>query len=286
MKIHLQKSIILTFITFLTACATSPVTEAEKYHDVKSGAIYKAYQEVSINALKPVVEEYDKHLAKDNKAQVANTQVHSLLGLIWVASSQPKFALAEADYALAQADDPRDRYAALTIQALAMYGQGWPYLGKSKSVEAKALVKTHGLGNRYNNGIALVHVAGSALALQEGNILFVADEIRALGKATNQAWLTGLGDVTADTYNGVTSKAYAQLDKIKNDSNLSSSERQDVDRVMNVLKAGGKDVATSVAKETVSVAIDNVIEKSSLTSKILDKLPEKYRDKMPGNNKV
>ncbi len=276
----MQRIGFVLFVVLLSACATTPTSEAEQYRDVKSGTVYNTYQKLSINTLKPVVDEYDKHLSKNNKAQVATTQVHSLLGLIWIVSSQPKLALAESDYAVMQANDPRDKYTALSIQSLAMYAQGWPYLGKAKSEEAKALIKIHSLSNRYNNGLAFVHVVGSAVALQEGNILYVADEIRALGETTSQPWLTGLGDVTADAYNGATAEAFLRLEKIKNDSNLSSNEREDVDKVINVMKAGGKDVGLSVAKETVSIAMNNVIENSSLTPIILEKLPEKYRNKI------
>jgi len=279
MKIDLKYywSLILLL---LTACATTPHTEADQYQQLKSSTVYKAYQKLTIKSLKPIVREYDQYLVKENKPRVAATQVHAMLGLVWIASAQPKFALVESEYAIAQANDPGDRYAALTIQALAMHQKGWPYLAKSRSIEAKALIKKHGLSNRYHNGLAIVYIGGSMLALQEGNILYVADEISALGQATNQSWLVGLGEVVADSYTGATKKAFSRLESIKNNSNLSAKDRRGVEKVLNVLTAGGKDVATSVAKEVVAVGLNNVIKNSSLTSKILKKLPEKYRAKL------
>jgi len=280
MKKSIQRLLIIAFIVQVSACATTPKTEVDHFQDMRKGTVYKTYQKISIKAMQPVVREYGRELAKDNKPQAGEAHVHALLGLIWIASLQPKYALAETEYAIAQASDPRDRYAVLTIQSLAMHEQGWPFLGKQKSVEAKALVQTHGFSNRYNNILALVHVAGSALALQEGNILYVASEVRELGAAVNQPWLVELGDVTEEAYTGTRSKAIAKLEDLKNSPRLSDKEREGVTKVLDAAMTGGNDVGTSVAKAVVSIALDVGIQTNPLTPLVVQKLPEKYRDKL------
>ena len=130
MKKSILSLLLIVLAAHLSACASSKKTQADHYKDMQNGTIYKAYQKVSIKAMKPVVKEYNKRLAEENKLQVSEIHVHALLGLIWAGTSQPKFALAEADYAFSQASDPRDRYTALAIQAIAMHEQGWYHLAK------------------------------------------------------------------------------------------------------------------------------------------------------------
>lgn len=280
----MQKSAVSLLLIFLlanlSACASSKKTQTDHYRDMQEGTIYKAYQKVSIKAMKPVVKEYNKKQTEDNKAQVGDAHVHALLGLIWVASSQPRFALAESDYALAQASDPRDRYTAIAIQALAMHEQGWYHLAKLKSTEATALVKMHGFSNRYKNVLVLVHVSGAALAIMDYNVPHTISAVREAGVVLDEKWVVEMGDATQDAYNGATSQAITKLEKLKNDPNLSDKERLGVSKVLDVAKKGGKDVSTNMAKAAAEVLMDTSIEKNSLTPLLLKELPEKYRNKL------
>ena len=280
MKKFIQSLLLVMMIAQLAACASSPKGEADQYNELRDSTIYKTYQKVSIEAMKPVIKEYDKKLAQENRPQVGAAHVHALLGLIWIASAQPEYAIAETETAAASASDPRDRYAILTLQSLALHEQGWHFIAKQKSVEAKALVQLHGLSNSYSNVLMLTHVAGSALALQEGNITYVANEVREVGSLTRQNWMVDLGDVTEEAYTGSHTKAIAKLEQLKNDSSLTTTEREGVSKVLAVAKAGGKDMPTEVAKAVVSVAVEEGIRSSALTPVILEELPEKYRDKL------
>lgn len=280
---QVKQSLLLLFIALLTqlsACASSSKTQADHYKDMQNGTIYKAYQKISIKTLQPVVKEYNEKLAEENKAQVGDAHVHALLGLIWVGSSQPRFALAESDYALTQAEDPRDRYTALAIQALAMHEQGWYHLAKQKSTEANALVQAEGFSNRYKNILALVHVSGAALAAIDYNVPHTVSAVREAGVVLEEEWLVEMGDATQDAYDGATSKAITKLEKLKNDPKLSDKERLGVSKVLDVAKAGGKDVSLNMAKAAAEVALDTSIEKNSLTPLLIKELPEKYRRKL------
>jgi hypothetical protein len=278
---HLTQKILITgLIILLSACGTSPKSEADSYNDMRDGTIFKAYQKVSIEAMKPVIKEYNKKLAEENKAQTGEAHVHATLALIWIAALQPKYALAETDYAINKAIDPRDRYALLALQSVAMHEEGWPNLAKQNAAQAKALIQANGLSNSYSNILVLVHVAGSALALSEGNIPYVASEVRELGNITNQSWLTELGGATEDVYAGAHDKAIAKLEKIKSDPNLSEQERMGVDKVLQVVKTGGKDVVGNMGDAVVALAFKVGIQNSSLTPQIQQALPEKYRDKL------
>ena len=279
--IYKAKIVIVVLITILgSGCLSTPRGDADDYSEMREGTIYRTYQKVSIEAMKPVVKEYNRKLAKENKPQNAEIHVHALLGLIWVVSSQSKYALAEAEYAVTQASEPRDLYAALTIQSLAMHEQGWHHLAKKNANNAKSLVKNHNMKNRYNNAISLVHVAGSAMALKEGDIPFVASEVKEFGTVTNQAWLVDLGDATQDAYSGAQNKAIAKLEKIKADPKLSKKESEGIDRALDAAKSGGKDMGTAVAKAAVAIVYDVGFKTNPLTPVVLKKLPEKYRAKI------
>lgn len=280
MKKSIQTMILIILITHLSACASSKKTQSEHYREMQQGTIYKTYQKVSIKAMMPVVKEYDKKLAEENKAQIGETHVHALLGLIWIASAQPRFALAESDYALSQARDPRDRYAALALQSLAMHEQGWYHLASLKSTEASALIQTQGFSNRYKNVLVLVHVSGAALAVLDNNIPHTISAVREAGVILNEDWLVQMGDATEDAYNGTQAKAIEKLEKLNNDANLTDKERQGANKVLEIAKQGGNDVTNKMAKAVVDLAVDEAINKNRLTASVLKEVPEKYRDKL------
>ncbi len=274
-------TIILAF-TALTACGTTPKTESDDYNDMRGGTVYRTYQKLSIEAMKPVVKEYNNYLSRQNKSPVGDTHVHALLSLIWIAALEPKYALAESEYALNHAADPRDRYATLLLQSIAMHENGWNYLGKKSSLEARSIIKTANLSNSYDNTRILAHVAGSILAYKEGNIPYVADEIRELGAATNQDWLVKVGDATQDVYQGAHSRALAKLEDVKTNSSLTELERNKLDDVISAVKTGGKNVIVNVAKPVVTLAVITGIQSSPLTGQIIQKLPEEHRNKVNG----
>jgi len=272
--------LLIIFILQLTGCASSPKGEEKQYKKLTGGTVYKAYQQVSITAMKPIIKEYDKQLAEENKPQMATVQVHALLGLIWVASLQPDFALAETDYAMESVSDPRDRYAILALASVAMHQQGWHFMAKQKSLEAETLVQLHNLRNRYSNLLLLTHVAGSALALQEGNISYVASEIQEYGKLSNQSWMVQVGEVTQEVYSGAHTQAITKLEKLQADPSLSAIERDGVSRILNAAKSGGKDAPGEVATAAVYLAVDTAIKSNPLTPTLIEKLPKKYQEKL------
>lgn len=279
--LHLLKKLLITCaVLIIAACGTTSKTEADHYNNLRDDPIYKVYQKASIEAMKPVVKEYNKKLAEQNQAQTGETQVHSLLAFLWVTSLQSKYALAEAEYAADSANDVHDRYAALTLQSLALHEEGLPHLAKEKSVLAKSLIQSNNLSHDYNNALTLVYVAGSALALKEGNIPYVANEVRELGVATNQGWLTELGDATNDVYAGAHDKAISKLEHIRSNSDLTDQERAGVDRVLEVVKAGGKDVVSGTANAVVTNVLYVGLQKNALTAQIVEAIPEKYREKL------
>ena len=275
-----QNLLTIVIIITLSACGTSPKSEADHYNEMRDGTTYKVYQKASIEAMKPVVKEYNKQLARDNKPQVGDIHVHALLALIWMAALEPKYSLAETEYVIDKAIDPHDRYAALILQSVAMHAQGWPYLAKQSSAQAKLLVQDNNLSNRYNNMLALVYVAGTALAFQDGNFPYVANEVRELGAVTQQGWLTELGNATDDVYAGAHDKALVKLAKIKDDPALSEQERKGVDKVMQAVAAGGKDVASNTAAAVVKVAFYVGVQDNPLTEQVLQTMPDKYRNKL------
>ena len=280
----MKKTVIsLTFIILLahlSACASSKKTQTDEYRDMQKGTVYRVYQKASIKAMRPVVKEYNQQRAKENKELTGGAHVHALLGLIWISSSQPRFALAEADYALSQARDPRDRYSALAIQALAMHQQGWYHIAKKKSSEATSLIQGNNFSNRYKNILVLVHVTGAALAIMDYNVPHTTSAIREAGVVLNEQWVVDMGDATQDAYNGATSQAISKLEQLKNNSSLSDKERLGIDKVLAAANKGGKDVGTNMAKAAVEVLMDTSIEKDNLTKMVVKELPEKYRKKL------
>lgn len=156
-------------------------------------------------------------------------------------------------------------------------------MAKLASTQANVLVKTHGFSNSYRNVLTLVHVAGSALALKEGNLSYAISEVRELGLATNQNWLVELGDASQELHTGTQAKAVAKLEKLKNDPELSEQQRNGMGKVLDVASVGGMDVACSATKAVVLIVVEDSIRDHPLTTQILDKLTEKYRSKLAGD---
>ena len=282
MKLILQSSVITILLFSLSACFSTKKSDADGYEDMRNSKVYKSYKKISIKALNPIVKELNEDLAKKNKNQNGATQVHALLSLVWIATAQPKLALADAEYAEEQATDPRDRYAALTLKALAMHEKGWHFQAKETSLKARALVQQNDLKNRYNNLLLLAHVGGSVLALKDGEIPYVIDEIRSIGLATDQKWLVGVSDASDNALKGASDQAISKLEDLKNRPDLSDKERNGVSKVLEHAKKGGQDVVFNMLKSAVGILLEDTIRNSSLTKNVISKLPKDYRQKLAG----
>ncbi len=278
----LKLFLISIVVMQLAACSTSPKSEADMYHDIRKGTVYKAYQKISIAALKPVVKEYDRKLANENKQESAAAHVHLTMSLLWAVMIYPELSLAEAEYALEQSSDPHNRYIALTLQSLALHEEGLHFLARDKSVEAQRLRDANNFSNRYTNLLVLIHVAGSSLAIYEGNITYALSELTYIGAATKKDWIVDLATASQESYNGAQGKAIAKLEKIKSDPDLSDTERDGIAKLIDITRAGGKDVGTNVAKAAVALVVSNTIKSSSVAKQSVDLLPEKYRNKLSG----
>ena len=277
MKRSILVLVQLVIASLLFACATTPNSEMDQYDGVRGGTVYKRYQDASAKAMAPIVEEYNERLVKIGKPKIGDSQIHTTLALLWIVAAQSKLALAETELALAQTSDPRERYAAITIQAVAMHEEGWPDLAKQSAIEARKIAEQHRLGEDYANAAVLARAAGGALALVEGNVLFVANETRELGVATDQEWMISLGEATHDAYTGATESAITKLEELKRDPKLSDGDRKGVDKVIGVVRAGGKNMPSDMASAVVQVSLLNVVQRSSLTPQILEQLPKNYR---------
>ena len=276
----LLKIILVSGFISLSACSSSPKTEADHYAKMQNGSVYKAYQKISIKAMRPVVKEYNRKLAKQDKAQNAETHVHSFLALVWFASAQPRFALAESDYALSHASDPRDKYGALALQALALHEQGWYQLARRKSGEASALIKSNNFSNSYSNVLALVHVSGAALAIMDKDIPHTISAVRETGVVLDEDWLVQVSDSTQDMYTGAQTSAINKLEKLRNSPDLSDKQRRNVDRVLQAAKSDASDASFNMAKMVAEIAMDQTVDSNSIKSAVLKELPEKYRNKV------
>lgn len=280
----IYKKVLLTLmVASLTACMTSPKSESKSQERMEDGVIYKGYSKLSKEAMKPVVKELNKELAKDNKDQNADYQVHALLSLIWIASLQPKLAMAEADYAIEHTSDPRDQYAAMMLQSIAMYEEGWPHLAKQKSDQARTLSESENFKNRYNNATTLVYLVGGVLAFKEGNITYLASEVKHVGKALDRNWITELGEVTDDVKNGLRDNALIKMVKLMQDPTISANARASLQQLYEGLKQAsvfGEAFVKGFAQSVLTLVLYVAIQINPLSIAIIHALPEKYRDKL------
>lgn len=275
-------AILFVSVTFVSGCVNKHIkqTEPEQYNEMRQGTLYRAYQKISIKSMRPLVKEYNAKLAKENKTQSGDAHIHSLLALIWVGALQPKYALAEMQYALQHAVEPKDRYAALAVQSLAMHEQGWHMLAKQPYNESNAIRKNNSFSTRYKNTLLLVNIAGGALAVKEGDIAQTISAVNELGVMLNKPWIIKLADSTQSLHRGATTKAVTKLDEIKSDPGVSNKTRKRISKMQNIIKGGGKNIKSDFGKAVISTVTQEAIDSHDLTAKILGKLPVKYRTKI------
>lgn len=247
---------------------------------MREDAIYRAYQKISIKSMRPLVKEYNTKLAKENKTQSGDVHVHSLLALIWIGALQPKYALAESQYALEHAIDPKDRYAALAVQSLAMHEQGWHGLAKHPYNESNTIRKNNNFSTRYKNTLLLVNIAGGALAVKEGDVAQTISAVNELGIMLDKRWIMKLADSTQSLHRGATTKAITKLDEIKSDPDVSNKIRTRISKMQDIIKGGGKNLKSEFGKAVINTVTQEAIKSHDLTAKILGKLPVKYRTKV------
>lgn len=283
-KIMLIKKISLSiiFIVFVTGCANKQLKQSEpdKYKEMREGTIYRAYQKISIKSMRPIVKEYNLKLAKENKTQSGDVHVHSLLALIWVGALQPKYALSESQYAIERAIEPKDKYTALAVQSLAMHVQGWHGLAKQPYHQSNAIRKKNNFSTRYKNTLLLVNIAGGALAVKEGDISQTISAVNELGIMLDKKWIIKLAESTQSVHRGATTKAISKLDEIKSDPDVSNKTRARISKMQGIIKGGGKNLQSEFGSAVISTVTQEAIKSHDLTTKILAKLPKKYRDKV------
>ena len=269
------------FLMFMVGCASNKrMSETDQYQEMKKSTIYRAYQKISVESMRPIVKEYNKKLIKENQPQSGDVHVHSLLALIWLGAYQPKYALAESQYAVEHAIEPKDRFAALAVQALAMHQQGWHGLATQPSNESNAIRKTNNFSGRYKNSLLLVHVAGGALAVKEGDITQTITAVNEIGILLNKPWIVKLAQSTQSVHQGAITNAITILDEIKSDPDVSNKNRKRISKMQEIVKGGGKNMTNEFSKAVINAVAQDAIQDNDLTPKVLAKLPKKYRAKV------
>lgn len=281
LKKHISLSIYFIFLMFMVGCASNKrLSETDQYKEMREATIYRAYQKISIESMRPIVKEYNKKLTKENKPQAGDVHVHSLLALIWLGAYQPKYALAESQYAVEHAIKPKDRFAALAVQALAMHEQGWHGLATQTSNKSNTIREKNNFSRRYKNSLLLVHVAGGALAVKEGDITQTIITVNEIGLLLNKQWIVKLAQSTQSVHRGAITKAIAILDEIKSDPSVSNKTRKRISKMQEIVKGGGKNMTNEFGKAVINTVAQEAVQDNDLTPKILAKLPKKYRTKI------
>lgn len=259
---------ISTFLTILLAlglsgCASQPKTEAEQYAELQDQIKYKAYTQVSGKAMKPILKTYNKSREKENKPQVNEDYVHSLVGFIWTLALEPDFAIAECNLALDKSHNNRERYIGLSALSIAFHEKGWKDLAKQTSGQAKNLFDSPKLEKRYRKEKSIAFLVIGSLAIYEGDSILAQDSFSELAEITDKPWLPAVAQGAALFNNGAFSESYRVLKGLSNNQNLSQYERKNIAKLQMKAKqaVNSGDQYGDISSTVSSLLFDAVAEK-------------------------
>lgn len=233
---NISKSSIFFFCLFLIGCGDN-ANHQEHYEKLQSGMIYKTYQSASKTAIPPIIQQINKQskhkIIEQTTGKKVNIELeentgHLALGLLWVISMKPTFAMAESHLALQQIKTPQERYQALTILALGMYLKGWPALGQSTSDSASAILEAYPIEGKIKHQHLLSLTASALLSLKQRNAEGVYQAFQGISKATHISWFGKFGIAIANILRGNIGDGISELKALSHDKLVPPTIREDV----------------------------------------------------------
>ncbi|NRR31288.1 hypothetical protein HSX11_13970 [Oxalobacteraceae bacterium] len=249
-------------------------SEDEQFSALKDSYKYLAYKKTSQFAMAPLVDQINKQ----SKAEVAkaafkgkpslNLSVndgHAAMGLLWLLSMKPDFAIAEADIGLEKLKDKIERYRATSSMAIGMYQKHWPVLAKATSASAGEMLNNKDLAEKMYYEQLTFYMAFGFISLKEKNQDGVRFSFSGLGTLTNIPWLSDVAQSVLLLSEGKIQAGMQRLKAASEDPSMPAGERKYILQVLHAVEkeVGDVDGEFFIVKVFGKVILERILETDS-----------------------
>lgn len=226
MNRYTKSILLMTFILFLSACASTPKPEKTQYREMQNSFRYLTYETLSENTVNPSLALYNKKLKGDDRSEVHPEIVHSLAAVVLALGKQHKWATAEANLALKAADDDAGRYVAYSALSIALHSNGWEGLGTQYAARASVIENGKALDDKYQASRLTVKAILGISAILRGDGPAAEELFSELGNQTGNDWLPIAVHGAAIIADGKDLSTVSDLKALANRDGVSYSEKQ------------------------------------------------------------
>ncbi|WP_153914241.1 hypothetical protein [Shewanella sp. TC10] len=278
---------ITLFVSVLSML--SPVyakSEQDKYEDLRDGFFYKAYGKLSRETIRSISDTYNKQLKQDGDNSLSRAEIHSLLGLIWSMGLDNDYAIADSQLSLNKADEPKDRYIAISALSLAFYNKGWVNLARKQS----ALLQEgefDGFADKFKHEELAANLIVGSLAVREGNILVAQDTFGKIAESTDKPWISSLATAAAITMSGSTTNVTSRFSSILTDPTLTGLEKEKIEDIAGVVRRDSqtdltieltKKEKTAMTQQVTNLLFESIEHQGKATTQALIVELKRYAD--------
>ena len=150
-----SRLLLLCLIVMLSACASKPKSEEERYQRLTNSVKYKAYRGVSKNTIDASMFALQTGVAAGMEyPPVRKEYIHTTLAMLQLLGGNNTLALAEADLAMNGSKRlglPRDEatYLAMSMMSLALQHHGFKQMSLSYASAAKEITAEQAMSERF-----------------------------------------------------------------------------------------------------------------------------------------
>ncbi len=253
-------------------------TEREQYEEVRSSFKYKTYKALSENVKYDmiVVQEVPIHATKENELYM-----RLLLGYSWAIMKKDAFAFAESDIVTERSTVPSEKFLAHSINAIAMYENGWVGLAKEESALANGALNKSPENDTLKLQVAVFHLVMGALSIKDKNFDAARFHFAGFGQATDIHWPYQLVDAMADIQNKDLQTGLKKIKRMSEDPAVPVQLRVLLVNALTEVEKTGGDVDSSLfwPRAVSSILIDQLkdsgVKEIQAAGETLQKLKEK-----------
>ncbi len=226
----------------------------------------------------PSIKLYEKSTGK--KGDVTEAQVHTLIGLAWIAINKPNYALANGRLAQKNARNEKDQYLAAALLAASMYSKKWYKMASDESTRAETIITNHNLSQRYKNSLQLVYLASTMLAVKEKDFNQAAVSFSNFSEITGREDLAELSGAISSIKAGNVEYGIRILKRFRESRNLSSKDKDYLNKLIDGVLSGDTNKSALSALGLAHFATFYYIETHPLFILATEKLPGPIRKQL------
>ncbi|MFL0811218.1 MAG: hypothetical protein K6L76_12445 [Agarilytica sp.] len=267
----------------LLACANQNLTEAQKYEKLQNSLKYDSYRKLSKTGIGAIVDTYNHVAEKEDKQQATKPYVFAMSSFIWLMAMQPDFAIADANTARRKKASDKARYVALATQSMAFYQKGWSGLAEGYSQEAKTLMAAGNINETYENEQQLAYLVLGGLAIYNGDSVLAQNSFQGLGESVGKPWLADLARIAVGLKEGTLSESLRIIRGLRNNENLSDSERMLFTRLNKSLskqQESGGIKRNTLNRQITNIAFQAVLDSENESIAALGNKIKKFQNKI------